>query len=86
MLVTPPAESCPLIPMWREVFRIAEAVLQLRGEAEKRQVPGVKTALAHSTHGFAGQNHSVVILGNILRSIENETRRYHWGGADILWT
>ncbi len=47
----------------RGLFRIVEAVLQLRGEAEKRQVPGAETALAHSTHGFAGQNHSVVILG-----------------------
>jgi acetyl-CoA C-acetyltransferase len=47
----------------RGLFRIAEAVLQLRGEAEKRQISGVQTALAHSTHGFAGQNHSVVILG-----------------------
>jgi hypothetical protein len=33
------------------------------GKAEGRQVPGVKTALAHSTHGLAGQHHSVVILG-----------------------
>ena len=47
----------------RGLFRIIEAALQLRGEAEKRQVPGAHTALAHSTHGFAGQNHSVVILG-----------------------
>jgi len=48
----------------RGLVRIAEAALQLMGTAEKRQVPGVKTALAHSTHGLAGQHHSVVILGN----------------------
>ena len=48
----------------RGLVRIAEAALQLMGKAGKRQVPGVKTALAHSTHGLAGQHHSVVILGN----------------------
>ena len=47
----------------RGLFRIAEAALQVMGNAEKRQVPDVKTALAHSTHGFAGQLHSVVVLG-----------------------
>lgn len=47
----------------RGLIRIAEAALQVMGKAEKRQVSGVKTALAHSTHGFAGQHHSVVILG-----------------------
>ncbi|MCK4722409.1 MAG: thiolase family protein, partial [Dehalococcoidia bacterium] len=47
----------------RGLIRIAEAALQIMGEAGERQVPGVKTALAHSTHGFAGQLHSVVILG-----------------------
>jgi acetyl-CoA C-acetyltransferase len=47
----------------RGLIRIAEAALQIMGKAGERQVPGVKTALAHSTHGFAGQLHSVVILG-----------------------
>ena len=47
----------------RGLIRIAEAALQLMGKAEKRQVPDAKIALAHSTHGFAGQNHSVIILG-----------------------
>lgn len=44
--------------------RIAEAVLQLKGEAGARQVPKAKTALAHSTMGIAGQMHTVLILEN----------------------
>jgi Acetyl-CoA acetyltransferase len=47
----------------RGLLRIIEAALQVMGKAGKRQVPDVKAALAHSTHGFAGQHHSVVILG-----------------------
>lgn len=47
----------------RGLIRIAEAALQVVGKAQERQVSGVKTALAHSTHGLAGQHHSVVILG-----------------------
>lgn len=47
----------------RGLLRIAEAALQVMGKAEKRQVSGVKTALAHATYGFAGQHHSVIILG-----------------------
>ena len=47
----------------RGLIRIAEAALQIMGKAEKRQVPEAKMALAHSYHGFAGQLHSVVILG-----------------------
>jgi acetyl-CoA C-acetyltransferase len=47
----------------RGLFRIAEAALQIKGEAGEHQVGRkVKTALAHSTHGFGGQCHSVVIL------------------------
>ena len=46
----------------RGLLRIIEAALQVMGQAGERQVPGVKTALAHSTHGFAGQHHSVIIL------------------------
>jgi acetyl-CoA C-acetyltransferase len=44
--------------------RIAEAVLQLRGEAGKRQVPGVKVALVHGINGICGQTHCVWILSN----------------------
>ena len=47
----------------RGLIRIAEAALQVMGKAQEKQLPGVKTALAHSTHGLAGQHHSVVILG-----------------------
>lgn len=43
--------------------RIAEAVLQLRGEAGKRQVPGAKVALAHGISGICAQQHCVWILG-----------------------
>jgi len=46
----------------RGLFRIVEGALQVMGKAGKRQVPDVETALAHSTHGFAGQLHSVIIL------------------------
>jgi acetyl-CoA C-acetyltransferase len=46
----------------RGLIRIGEAALQVMGKAQDRQVPDVKTALAHSTHGLAGQHHSVVIL------------------------
>jgi acetyl-CoA C-acetyltransferase len=43
--------------------RIAEAVLQLRGEAGGRQVDGARTALAHGIEGACGQGHCVFILG-----------------------
>jgi acetyl-CoA C-acetyltransferase len=43
--------------------RLAEAVLQVRGEAAGRQVAGVRRAVAHGTHGPAGQHHSVVVVG-----------------------
>jgi acetyl-CoA C-acetyltransferase len=47
----------------RGLYRIAEAALQIKGQAGEHQVDRkVKTALAHSTHGFGGQCHSVVIL------------------------
>jgi acetyl-CoA C-acetyltransferase len=47
----------------RGLYRIAEAALQIKGEAGEHQVgKKVRTALAHSTHGFGGQCHSVVIL------------------------
>jgi acetyl-CoA C-acetyltransferase len=44
--------------------RIAEAVLQLRGEADKRQVPGAKVALAHGIGGICAQTHCVWVLSN----------------------
>jgi acetyl-CoA C-acetyltransferase len=43
--------------------RLAEAVLQVRGEAAGRQVPGVRRAIAHGTHGPAGQHHAVAVVG-----------------------
>jgi acetyl-CoA C-acetyltransferase len=45
------------------LVRIAEAVLQLRGEAEKRQINRARTALAHGVNGPCGQSHCVWILG-----------------------
>lgn len=44
--------------------RVAEAVLQLRGEAVGRQVknPGIAVAQGHS--GFCGQHQCVIVLGN----------------------
>jgi len=44
--------------------RVAEAVLQLRGEAGDRQVKGAQIALAHGVTGICGQHHGVMILGN----------------------
>ena len=44
--------------------RVAEAVLQLRGEAGDRQVSGAKVALAHGATGICGQHQCVMILGN----------------------
>jgi acetyl-CoA C-acetyltransferase len=44
------------------LYRATEAVLQLRGEAGKRQVRNLKKAVAHSTTGPAGQFHSVLVL------------------------
>lgn len=44
--------------------RVAECVLQLRGEAGQRQVPGAKRALAQGASGPAGQLQSVVVLEN----------------------
>lgn len=44
--------------------RVAEAVLQLRGEAGDRQVKGAQIALAHGVTGICGQHQGVMILGN----------------------
>ncbi|MBI5969200.1 MAG: thiolase family protein [Deltaproteobacteria bacterium] len=43
--------------------RVAECVLQLKGDAGVRQVDGVKTALAHGINGPCGQSHCVIVLG-----------------------
>lgn len=40
-----------------------ECVLQLRGEAGRRQVKGAQKALAHGINGICGQSHCVWILG-----------------------
>jgi len=46
------------------MYRIAEAVRQIRGEAGDMQVnDNVKLALAHGINGLAGQSHCVWILG-----------------------
>lgn len=48
----------------RSLYRLAECVLQIRGQAGEHQLDrDVKTALAHGTHGFAGQCHAVAIVG-----------------------
>ena len=46
------------------LFRVAEAALQVSGQAEDRQVPSVKVALAHGMSGICGQSNCVVILSN----------------------
>jgi len=52
----------PYIP--RGLYRLAECFLQIRGQAGEHQLDRpVKTALAHGTHGFAGQCHAVTIIG-----------------------
>jgi len=43
--------------------RVAECVLQLRGDAGKRQVEGAQTAVAHGINGPCGQSHCVIVLG-----------------------
>ncbi len=44
------------------LVRVAEAALQLRGEAGAHQVEGARRALAHGTVGPCGQTHCVWIL------------------------
>ncbi len=44
--------------------RVAECVLQLRGEGGARQVSGAKKAVAHGVDGPAGQLHCVITLEN----------------------
>ena len=43
--------------------RIAEAAMQIQGNAGERQVKGVKTALAHGQTGLCAQENIVFILG-----------------------
>ena len=47
------------------LYRAAEAVLQLRGDAGTRQVKGAKVALTHGYTGICGQHQAVIILGNM---------------------
>ncbi len=44
--------------------RIIEVTLQLRGEADQRQVNGAKTGLAHGINGPCGQSHCVMALSS----------------------
>lgn len=44
--------------------RVAECVLQLRGEAGDRQVKNANVALAHGYTGICGQHQGVIVLGN----------------------
>jgi len=44
--------------------RVAEAVLQLRGEAGEHQVKNPRIALAQGHSGFCGQHQCVIVLGN----------------------
>jgi acetyl-CoA C-acetyltransferase len=46
------------------LIRLAEVVLQVRGQAGARQVRGANTALAHGTTGYCGQGQYVMIVGN----------------------
>jgi acetyl-CoA C-acetyltransferase len=45
------------------LIRIAEAALQVRGDAGRRQISAAKTALAHGINGPCGQSHCVWIVG-----------------------
>jgi acetyl-CoA C-acetyltransferase len=48
----------------RGLQRVAEVVLQIRGQAGEHQVEKkVETALCHGATGFAGQCHAVAIVG-----------------------
>lgn len=46
------------------LYRIAEVVKQIRGEAGAYQAKKAETGLAHGVNGLAGQSHCVFILGN----------------------
>jgi len=44
------------------LYRIAEVVMQLRGDAGEHQVKKAKTGLAHGVNGLCGQSHCVWVL------------------------
>jgi acetyl-CoA C-acetyltransferase len=46
------------------MIRVAEAFLQLRGEAGDRQIDGAQIVLAHGVTGICGQHQAVMILGS----------------------
>ena len=47
----------------RGLYRLAEVVLQIKGQAGERQLDRkVKTGLAHGALGFAGQSHAVAVM------------------------
>ncbi len=46
------------------ISRVAEAFLQLRGEADGRQVDGARLALVQGATGACGQSHCVIILSS----------------------
>jgi acetyl-CoA C-acetyltransferase len=45
------------------LIRLAEAAIQIRGEAGEHQIEGAKVTLAQGSYGFCGQGNSVFILG-----------------------
>jgi len=49
--------------MRRRMARVIEATMQIRGDAGKHQVKGVKTALAHGQTGICAQENVVFVLG-----------------------
>lgn len=52
------------------LIRIAEAARQVRGQAGRHQVEGVRTALAHAASGFAMMYQTVLVLGAEREGVE----------------